>query len=74
MGQADRPKSEKQEESSLKKKDHKGIDNEAAKNEGASPINRKKSAIKLKKIAREVGKAQVTKVDIIPTKVSKKKA
>ena len=73
MGQADRPKSEKQEASSPKKKDHGGIDNEAAKKEEAGPINRKKSAVKLKKIAREVGKAQDVEVDITPTKVSKKR-
>ena len=73
VGQADRPKSEKQEESSPKKKDHEGKDNEATKNEEASLINRKKSVVKLKKIAREVGKVQDAEVDISPTKVSKKR-
>ena len=38
VGQADGSKSEEQEASSLKKKDHEGIDNEAAKNDGASQL------------------------------------
>lgn len=73
VGRAEGLKSEEQEASSPKKKVHEGIDNEAAKNDGANPINRKKSVVKLKEIAREIGKAQDAEVDIIPTKVSKKR-
>jgi len=73
VGRVDGPKSEEQEASSPKKNNHEGTDNEATKYDRASPINRKKGAIKLKKISREVGKAQDDEVDILPAKVSKKR-
>ena len=72
VGRVDGPKSEEQEVSSPKKNKHEGIDSEAAK--WASPINRERNAVKWKKIAREVGKAQDAEMDTLPTKVRKKNA
>nr|POF09140.1 hypothetical protein CFP56_56797 [Quercus suber] len=69
VGRADGPKSEEQDAFSPKKNNHEDIYNEAAKYDRARPINRKKSAVQLKKIAREVGKAQDAEMDILPAKV-----
>nr|POF06500.1 hypothetical protein CFP56_51734 [Quercus suber] len=70
LGRGDGPKSEEQDASSPKKNNHEGIDNEAAKYNKANPINRKKDVVKLKKIAKEVGKAQDAEMDILPAKIA----